>query len=655
VVSALAFQPARAQISPGPLARPHAALEGAANCLRCHASERGGSIDRRCQACHTEIAWQTEQGSGLHGREKLEACARCHPDHAGADFELIDWGRTGSAGFEHERSGFALGGRHAEIECRDCHKKVLQSPGAVEGLERKLTARSWLGMPRDCAGCHKDVHRGTLGADCASCHGDRAWKPASKFDHARSAFPLAGKHAAVACARCHATTDPALGPRYKPLPHAECSACHEDPHAGRLGPGCAACHVAAGFRIIERSKFDHERTRYQLRGKHRGVECARCHARQVGGERPPFARCEFCHRDAHAGRATRAGAPADCAACHAVQGFAPATYSAADHERTDYPLAGAHRRVACAKCHVKNPSDVPRDALGTAGVLLRPQHRSCRDCHAEAHASQFVSRADRGACEGCHTVEAFVPSTFTVAQHASTRFVLSGRHAAVRCADCHGPKRPGLPALPPAERIGTAGVALAGLPGACEACHFDAHRGRFSAGGARPMADGCAACHDAVTFHPSTIDAGKHEAFGFKLAGAHRATPCFECHEELCRPPARIRLLSVLEAERPLTLAREHERCEACHRTPHGDQFDRGAATAGCEACHDVARFRPAPRFDHDRDSSFPLGRAHRGLACAGCHPVRPGADGVARATYRPVARACEACHRQAPTPGDPS
>jgi len=636
------------------LARPHAALEGAANCLRCHAGARGKTIDDRCRACHGEIAGQLESETGLHGRERLEACAKCHPDHAGAEFELIDWGAGGTRGFEHQRSGLVLAGRHAEVGCRDCHRPELQSPALVPALERKLTARSWLGLPRECAGCHqkKDPHQGTLGPECGRCHGDRAWKPAPKFDHATSTFPLIGKHADVACAKCHPAQPPSGARRYKPLPHAECSACHKDPHAGRLGPRCGSCHVAGGFRIIDRKTFDHEQTRYPLRGKHRGVDCARCHAPQVGGERPPYARCEFCHRDAHAGQATRAGAIVDCAACHGVEGFRPATYSVADHERTDYPLAGAHRPVACAKCHPKNPARAPAAKLGTAGVLLRPAHGACRDCHAEAHAGQLTTRARRGDCEECHTVQAFVPSTFTAAQHAATRFALSGRHAAVPCADCHGPARRDLPALPPVSEIGTAGVALTGLPGACESCHFDAHRGRFAAAGERPAAGGCGACHGTDAFRPSTIDARAHDALAFRLLGGHRATPCFECHAELRRPPARIRLLRVVEGQRDLAFADKHERCDTCHRSPHGSQFARDAATPACEACHDERRFRPAARFDHDRDSSFPLGRAHRDVPCAGCHPVQAGPDGVSRALYRPVARACEACHRVVPSSG---
>ena len=37
---------------------------------------------------------------------------------------------------------------------------------------------------------------------------EQAWKPAPGFDHAKTAWPLTGRHAAVGCERCHATRRP---------------------------------------------------------------------------------------------------------------------------------------------------------------------------------------------------------------------------------------------------------------------------------------------------------------------------------------------------------------------------------------------------------------------------------------------------------------
>ncbi len=41
--------------SPGPLAKPHASLEGLANCSKCHQEQKGLAASL-CLACHTELA-----------------------------------------------------------------------------------------------------------------------------------------------------------------------------------------------------------------------------------------------------------------------------------------------------------------------------------------------------------------------------------------------------------------------------------------------------------------------------------------------------------------------------------------------------------------------------------------------------------------------
>src|SRR4029077_15191045 len=99
-------------------------------------------------------------------------------------------------------------------------------------------------------------------------------------------------------------------------------------------------------------------------------------------------------------------------------------------------------------CHVKNPPGIPAMQLGSSGVWMRPGFTQCRDCHAEDHGRQLAARPDRSACDACHRVQGWTPTTFTVAQHATLRLKLEGRHAEVACAPCHGPDRKGLPPLP---------------------------------------------------------------------------------------------------------------------------------------------------------------------------------------------------------------
>ena len=91
VLALAAAAPAGAQLSPGPLSRAHAELEGAAGCLECHAPRRG-VVAEKCLECHRPLARRIAAGAGLHARPDHRRCETCHIEHHGRDFELIFWG-----------------------------------------------------------------------------------------------------------------------------------------------------------------------------------------------------------------------------------------------------------------------------------------------------------------------------------------------------------------------------------------------------------------------------------------------------------------------------------------------------------------------------------------------------------------------------------
>jgi hypothetical protein len=584
-----AAAPARAQISPGPLSGAHAGLEGATRCFECHrAGER--ELAPRCLACHAEIAALANAGRGLHAREGRAECASCHPEHAGRDFELIDWGGDVRA-FDHARTGWPLEDRHAELDCRTCHNVEHQVGAAARLARRRDRATSWLGLETACGACHADPHEARLGVDCASCHTAAGWRvTAAGFDHSRTRYTLEGAHTRVACAACHGE-----GAEWIGRPSADrCGDCHADAHAGQV----------AGALVSDAGD------------------------RASGGA-----------RDAARG---------DCAVCHDVRAFRPSTYTAARHADSPFPLEGRHAAVACAACHPRGSSSVGRERLGSAGVLLRRPHAACRDCHEDAHAGQLAHRADGGACEACHDVRGWTPARFDRAEHAATRFPLEGAHAEAPCSACHGPKRAGLPPIPEASQVGAGARLFAFDEIGCAACHADPHDGRYAEGGALPHAGGCGACHGFESFRPSRIEAADHERLGYALEGSHRAVACDDCHADLARPPARSTLLLAAPPVAPLALARVHARCADCHADPHHGQFAGRAGGDECGVCHGTDAFRPASRFDHDHDARFALGGAHASVACAKCHPGGDGGDAAA-AQYRPRPIECSACHGTAP------
>ncbi len=655
----------RAQLSPGPLARPHATLEGAANCVKCHGL-KGESMTKICLQCHTEIAWLMQAKRGLHSRitnvERKE-CASCHPDHAGADFKMIAWPEGSAARFDHKRAGWTLEGKHADAKCEACHTaKFRVGQAATLSRRRGANGAGWVGLERNCISCHKDddVHDGKLAAQCETCHDARTWEKAPTFDHDKADYKLDGKHADVACDKCHLTprlktrtnTKGERIPLFKPVPYKDCASCHADPHKGRFTVKCSECHVTRGFDIVDKREFNHGLTRYPLKGEHVAVSCAACHGKDMSRKTPSFATCGSCHADAHNGEAKLAGRETDCASCHKVEGFAPATFTIAQHRETKYPLEGKHATVACAACHGARPA--PNAAVKSASattlagralaVRFHPSFARCADCHEDVHGGQVARSTPNAACETCHVVAGFSPSTYSRASHARLKLPLEGKHATIACAACHGATRPGLSPWPASMQRGKAGVVLALPDASCTSCHVDPHAGRYP--GAVGAPNGCATCHDATSFVPSTVNIAAHAKYALPLEGAHAAVPCVACHQELGRSASRSSLVQGGSALAALPFsAKRGTTCSSCHDTPHGTQFASRADQGKCDACHVVASFVPATRFDHDRGTSFSLKGAHAAVPCAKCHVRETLPNGSSRVVYRPLSSKCESCH----------
>lgn len=641
--------PALAQISPGPLTQAHRELEGPLNCTKCHGG-RKEAMELLCVGCHRDIGWLIERRLGFHGLRQGERCASCHPEHAGADFAMIKWPDGSAEQFKHTRTGWPLEKSHLERKCADCHTTKFQvSPAA--SLSARRPAPEWTGLDRSCASCHEDVHRGALGGTCTKCHDAGKWELTPGFSHDSTAYTLTGKHTTVSCAKCHLA--PQLGlkhdpagkpiPVYRPVPHGQCSACHTDPHSGQLGPACADCHTTAGFKVLDKQTFNHDRTRYPLRGRHAAVPCAKCHDFSTPqGKKPAFATCTSCHRDAHAGTATLAGKAVDCAACHDVTGFSPSTFTVQQHRSARYPLDGKHAAVRCGSCHRRDEAP-PLTQYGSSRVVMRPASSRCLDCHADDHGGQLTSRGDRGECASCHVVAGWKPTRYDAAAHARLKVTLEGKHGEVPCAACHGLRRTGLKPLTTTVSFGKAAVVFRPPETTCVDCHLDPHQGRFAAGGESPAANGCLACHDQTAFRPSTVSADNHGNFALALDGAHRAVPCVACHADMEKRPVLRSSLVAATVASPALLLKAPRVCADCHQTPHGDQFASRKDGGRCDACHGVETFVPASRFDHNRDASFSLKGAHEGVRCDQCHVSDTKVPG--RLIFRPLSGKCETCH----------
>jgi hypothetical protein len=519
----LVAPPAQAQlggfVSPGDLAEAHAELEGLTRCTKCHEAGAGVSAER-CLDCHEEVQTQVRTRRGYHA-DLDELCERCHSDHKGRGFDMV---QLDPERFRHQSTGFALAGAH-EIECEKCHKEE----------------DTWTGLSRACDSCHGEgephgaaASERPLLTDCRACHHDRDWSalplPPSIFDHLDGGFVdyiLDGAHRDADCVTCH------LDWLFVPTGAEACTDCHEDPHRVRFGQPCEDCHaIVKGWDV---PRFDHDRTPYPLRGRHRHASCVDCHEGDVT-RALAHEFCEDCHDDVHEGQF----APQGCVDCHSldVAGFALPDF---DHSTTRYPLEGLHIQVPCDKCHENE----------AAGQYVGLPFELCSDCHTDVHDGAFDPRG----CEACHSVEveSFGLSGF---DHRRSDYPLDANHDEIGCKECHGEGE---------ARVWT------GLPFAdCDDCHADPHEARFEP-------TDCVTCHAGEGWSVQDFD---HGLTDYPLQGAHAAVECTKCHGE----------------PEPVYRDLPHASCLDCHASTNPHLPELGPET--CDACHLLDSWQSIA-FDH--------------------------------------------------------
>jgi hypothetical protein len=505
--------------------------------------------------------------------------------------------------------------RSASFRCSECHREIAAEVEGHHGLH------STYPLP------------GPPGAACVKCHSDHNgenfnmlhWDPTMKgFDHSKTGYVLDGKHATTACRDCHTAKNIAPAARAllskKELNHTwmglspTCTTCHEDKHQGRFGPNCLQCHNTTTWKgaKFDEQTFDHSKTRYPLTGKHMTTPCAKCHTPGDDGQ-PRYAGLKFqfcvdCHADPHKGEFKQT-----CETCHTTASWTRSSFTSKfDHSKTDYPLVGKHREVACVDCHK------------SGDFKTKIAFKACTDCHKDEHGGQFAQRADKGRCESCHTVQGWSPSTFTAADHAKTKYPLVPPHANLKCADCHKPAGPGGKDTKYKMKFA-----------ACLDCHKDEHQGQFAAD---PWRNRCEQCHNGNKWKVSNYNIEVHKKSNFPLDGGHIAVACNDCHK-----PAS-----------PNTVVLYHFpqlSCTSCHEDIHHGEFkermqtrNKAGKPAGCESCHSTKDWHDMDGFDHSA-TKFPLIGSHRAVDCADCHKPPNMERTLLHVDFSKAPQACSECH----------
>ena len=488
---------ASAQISPGELSNPHAYIEGVSNCVKCHDS--GNKVTReKCLTCHDDIRQSILKKKGYHASSEVasKACFVCHNEHHGKNFQII---RFDKKAFDHKKSGFELKGAHAKQECIACHKAAFISDPRLKkkastflglkqeclschhdyhqgklsnkctdchgfdsfkkaiGFDHSKTHFPLLGKHKtvaclachkteivngkkvqkftnlpyaNCTPCHKDVHENKLGQNCTQCHTEASFhfnKGMKTFDHDKTDFKLLGKHKLVECKACHKTSLTA------PLKHDRCTDCHSDFHKKEfaksgVSPDCNTCHTNNGFTPSTFTVEQHNKLKFKLEGAHLATACFACHKK---GKDWTFknmgTKCVDCHQNVHKGfMADKFNPSENCTVCHNVKSWKAVSF---DHNKTKFKLIGAHTKTACAACHYR------RNENGIKTQVFGGTSQECAGCHKDSHYGQFAVNGKTD-CARCHNNVDWHDSNFN---HNSSRFKLDGRHANVKCEECHKP------------------------------------------------------------------------------------------------------------------------------------------------------------------------------------------------------------------------
>lgn len=490
-----------------------------------------GFITIPCEDCHTNTSWKPIRGV---------------PE------------------FDHNKTKYPLLGMHEKVRCTQCHVSLVFTDVGTR-----------------CADCHADIHRGQFGTNCEQCHTVKGWDlHTQELKEHSNRFPLLGAHAALECVDCH--KQEAVG-QFAGL-STTCISCHAADFQKALNPSHAALNFASTCETCHNAdtwydaKFDHLKyTGYALTGAHANLPCTDCHLNGQFAGTP--ADCYSCHvKDFNSTTSpnhAQAGIPTQCQTCHTTIAWIPATF---DHNKTAFPLTGAHVNVPCATCHTDN----------FAGSLPT----NCYGCHVKDYNSTTSpNHAQAGiptTCQTCHTTTAWSPATF---DHSKTSFPLTGAHVSVLCATCHTDNYAGT------------------LPTNCYGCHAPDYNNTANMAGVpnhitAKFPQDCTVCHSTSTWLNATFD---HSTTSFPLTGAHVNVPCATCHTD--------NYAGTLPTN-----------CYGCHTADYNNTATMpgvpnhvsGAYPQDCTMCHNTTSWLNAT-FNHN-STPFPLQGPHLTVPCNSCH-----------------------------------
>ncbi len=511
-------------LSPGDLTEAHADIE--TKCNSCHVHFEKSNQTPLCLDCHEKINSDLQVKSGFHGRISktlIKDCKNCHTDHQGREFDTRGFDQDN---FDHNLTNFKLEGKHARLECLNCHKdsnvisETSRSSSTLPASIRNLPVdKAFRFKAFKCVSCHVDFHKDSLGDKCENCHNSSSWK-SSQFDHDKTDFSLTGEHENITCESCH------INNQFKKT-ETQCKSCHlaKEPHLGIFGKKCGDCHTSQQWKNDDYNHF--KETGYKLIGHHfqnngKKLACINCHSEKLN----PAKKCLSCHQneDVHQG-----SNGAKCADCHNQKSWKKTDFTHSQAS-TGFALTGAHKTENCDSCHTPGTARKDLQTINAIGLI-----RSCIDCH-QAVDPHFGKLGKD--CSSCHQTKSWQKSVRF--NHDFTDFPLTGSHQLLVCESCHLSSE------------------FSEQSQKCQSCHSkdDIHQ--------KTLGNQCESCHDTSVWSHWNFD--HQQQTNFSLNGKHQNLKCNLCHRT--------------DLPDGLTPGKD---CYSCHRN---DDIHSGGFGIDCQQCH---------------------------------------------------------------------
>ena len=355
----------------------------------------------------------------------------------------------------------------------------------------------------------------------------------------------------------------------------------QSPHGKNFNIDCSNCHSPNTWKEIPKViKFNHDDTSFKLTGQHKNVSCINCHQSLVFSEAKDD--CGSCHKSVHQNSVSP-----ECASCHTTRTWLIPNINEI-HERSRFPLVGAHATADCAQCHAKFST-----------LNFEVQGVECVDCHRPdfmaAKNPDHIKSGFSTDCQQCHSINQM---NWGLADFAHSFFPLIGGHKINDCFSCH-----------------TQGT-FAGLTKDCYSCHKKDYDATTNPNHAQAnFSTDCSTCHTIMGWSPANFD---HNATAFPLTGAHTSVTCSACHTN--------------------GFSTTPTDCYSCHKKDYDGTTDPNHATQGfptdCKQCHTTTSWQGA-NFDHST-TGFPLTGAHTTVSCNTCHT----------SGYTNTPTDCYSCHK---------